>query len=51
MAAKRQPVAKGGLWSTQAAPVSRETQNLLKGKLRNVRDINLCEFAVFWYYF
>ncbi|XP_031573057.1 UPF0193 protein EVG1 homolog [Actinia tenebrosa] len=30
MAAKRQPVAKGGLWSTQAAPVSKETQNLLK---------------------
>lgn len=31
MAANRQPVAKGGMWSTQAAPVSKDTQQLLKG--------------------
>lgn len=31
MAANRQPVAKGGMWSSQAAPVSNETQQLLKG--------------------
>ncbi|XP_068672708.1 UPF0193 protein EVG1 homolog [Montipora foliosa] len=30
MASNRQPVAKGGLWSTHTAPVSKETQNLLK---------------------
>ncbi|EDO36841.1 predicted protein [Nematostella vectensis] len=30
MAAKRQPVAKGGIWSTQPAPMSKETQQLLK---------------------
>ncbi|XP_027046963.1 UPF0193 protein EVG1 homolog [Pocillopora damicornis] len=30
MASNRQPVAKGGLWSSQSAPVSKETQNLLK---------------------
>ncbi|XP_073246485.1 UPF0193 protein EVG1 homolog [Porites lutea] len=30
MASNRQPVAKGGLWSTHSAPVSKETQNLLK---------------------
>lgn len=33
MAANRQPVAKGGMWSTQTAPVSQETQQLLKGNL------------------
>jgi len=31
MAANRQPVAKGGMWSTQATSVSKETQQLLKG--------------------
>ncbi|XP_074638159.1 UPF0193 protein EVG1 homolog [Acropora palmata] len=30
MASNRQPVAKGGLWSTHTAPVSKETQSLLK---------------------
>ncbi|KAL9956561.1 hypothetical protein ACROYT_G038054 [Oculina patagonica] len=30
MASNRQPVAKGGLWTSHSAPVSKETQNLLK---------------------
>ena len=32
MASNRQPVAKGGLWSSHAAPVSNQTQALLKSR-------------------
>ena len=32
MASNRQPVAKGGLWSSHAAPVSGQTQALLKSR-------------------
>ena len=38
MASNRQPVAKGGLWSSQSAPVSKETQNLLKGSYNLIRE-------------
>lgn len=38
MASNRQPVAKGGLWTSHSAPVSKETQNLLKGNTRFLRD-------------
>ncbi|KAJ7372667.1 hypothetical protein OS493_017939 [Desmophyllum pertusum] len=33
MASNRQPVAKGGLWSSHSAPVSKDTQNLLKAMM------------------
>lgn len=38
MASNREPVAKGGLWTSHSAPVSKETQNLLKGNTRFLRD-------------
>ena len=38
MASNRQPVAKGGLWTSHSAPVSKETQNLLKGNAIFIAD-------------
>ena len=35
MASNRQPVAKGGIWSSHAAPVSPQTQQLLKSNIEN----------------
>ena len=35
MAARKQPVANGGMFSTPKVTFSKETQDLLKGKLLN----------------
>ena len=45
----RQPVAKGGLWSPSSQPVSKETQDLLKGISYTAYLIRYKVF-VLWYH-
>jgi hypothetical protein len=45
----RQPVAKGGLWSPSSQPVSKETQDLLKGITYTAYLIRYKGF-VLWYH-